>query len=557
MRMIFATFLLALFLAFGNCLGQPASEESEISKHLSISGELGGFTEIYRISGRAPRRPNETGRLFLRPDIRVFGSIDLSFRAMLSTEGNSSRQDINQLGLTPKWRWGQAYLGDFSENYSSLTVNGIRIRGTGFDIYPGLVRFSSFIGNAKRAVFGGAADGSFKRQIRAARIGVGRESSSYFDLIALYGRDDVGSLPPPDTTDIDTTEIGTMAGLYSVTPQENLLLAAATKLRLLQKKLVFNAEFSGSAHSRDRRADVLDDEELLSKIPDFLENILTPRTSSHIDYAYMTSLELRLARFSFKLAHNYLGPGYVSLGLYSLLVDKKEFSFNTRLRMKKWSLLLRGSRQNDNLIDQKRFTTVRYRIGGNLNLRVRRNWRSSLLGNFLNMNNDAPAGMNTVSYSNWLLGTTQTWMIAQEGFWRNASFNYLLHTTVAKLDRSDSWSHSITVRVDTRPAEKLSVAPSLGLVRSKIGIRPSNFTTTYAIASRYHALKNKWLTSLSLGTTVVNATKTFQLALTSSYRLSNKDQLKITIHNTNFRGGMRRLPDYDERRASLSLVHKL
>jgi hypothetical protein len=45
---------------------------------------------------------------------------------LLSTEGSSARQNINQFGINPKWSWDSIHAGYFSEDYLQYTLSGIR-----------------------------------------------------------------------------------------------------------------------------------------------------------------------------------------------------------------------------------------------------------------------------------------------------------------------------------------------------------------------------------------------------------------------------------------------
>lgn len=167
---------------------------SFIKKNFKISGEVGGYGEYYKTTSEYARRPNNTGRLFFRPTISLFNLIQIPFEFLISTEGSSARQDINQFGINPRWSWGSLHLGDFSTEYSRYTLSGILIRGGGIDINPGNFRFSTAAGFTKRSVPGGAQDGSFKRFIFASRIGYGNESVSYLDLIFVRAKDEISSL---------------------------------------------------------------------------------------------------------------------------------------------------------------------------------------------------------------------------------------------------------------------------------------------------------------------------------------------------------------------------
>lgn len=193
------TILFSLLIITSAVFAQTSSDTTESSSSsndiISISGDLGAYGELYSISGQPKRRPSATGRLFFRPVVDFFGVFQLPFDFLLSTEGSSARQNINQFGINPDWGWGSAHAGDFNKEYSPLTLSGIKIRGGGVNINPDLFRFSIVSGFTQRSVPGGAQDGSYDRFLLATKLGYGNEEHTYFDLIFLKARDEVGSLP--------------------------------------------------------------------------------------------------------------------------------------------------------------------------------------------------------------------------------------------------------------------------------------------------------------------------------------------------------------------------
>ena len=110
---------------------------------------------------------------------------------MLSTEGSAAKQNINHIGMNPKWDWGSFYAGDFSQEYSQFSLSGINIRGTGLNLNPANFRFSTSAGFTQRTVSGGAQDGSFKRFLFVAKIGYGKEENNFVDFIFLRAKDEI------------------------------------------------------------------------------------------------------------------------------------------------------------------------------------------------------------------------------------------------------------------------------------------------------------------------------------------------------------------------------
>ncbi|GAB4293981.1 MAG: hypothetical protein Kow0098_15250 [Ignavibacteriaceae bacterium] len=188
-------FLICFFVFFSTASFAQEESSPEGSKStISISGEIGAYGELYNISNIPNRRPNSTGRLFLRPTLDILGLLQIPFEIFLSTEGSSARQNLNQFGINPKWDWGSAHLGDFNEDFSKFTLNGIKIRGGGLNINPGIFRFSTAAGFTNKAVNGGAQNGAYDRFLLAAKLGVGKEDETNFNLIILKAKDKVSSI---------------------------------------------------------------------------------------------------------------------------------------------------------------------------------------------------------------------------------------------------------------------------------------------------------------------------------------------------------------------------
>jgi len=633
--------------------------ESFWQKNVKLGGEIGAYGELYSISGRDRRRPASTGRLYFRPSITLFDAFSMSFDFLLSTEGSSARQNINQLGLNPSWSWGSAHIGDFTETYTPLTFNGVLVRGGGISINPGIFRFSAFGGVSKRAVPGGAEDGSYSRTIYGGRIGIGNEGGSFIDLNFVRVRDDpssisnslrilvpsggetwtidstriiqwnpgdvpgkvrielsrdggltyqvlfgydstanTGSAPwlvtaPPasqalvritsvaDTTirdasrapfiitvvphEPDSTQVvaAASAAPFALTPQENLVTSLSWNLRLFENALTWKSEISGSVYTRDMRAAELDN----ADIPAFVTNLYKPRVSTRVDYAASTELNLNLSSFSAKAGYKYLGPGYTSLGVASLLTDQQEFSLGTSLRFTSWSLTLDGARQNDNLINQKLYTTTRNRASGSLNVRPVNEWSMTLLGSYLTMENDASNDTMRVAFSNLMLGTNQMVMFGPQAVVQTIALSYMYQTSgddnPLRKSSSNS-SNSANLSAIVSPGSTFGLTPSLGIVSSTFYApdsamvlhEKSTTTTTYALAAQYRALENKLVTSLSFGASAVEIARSYQSSLTSSYQFTTADVVSLSVRATNFRGASGPGGTYDEYVASLTVTHR-
>ena len=322
--------------------------------------------------GRDDRRPSSIGRLFFRPTLTLFDALSLDFDVLLSTEGNQARQDINQFGVNPTWSWGQAHLGDFSDNYAQYTLNGIRIRGGGFFINPGLFRLGAVGGVTKRAVMGTEDNGAYDRYLYGGRIGVGSGEGGFFDLVFLRVRDKVSSLLPlAQTSVIDSANPAASTILpYEVTPQENLLVGMMSHLKFFDSHVTWDMEATGSIFTRDMRVD----QNKQLNLPDWVNDLYHVNVTSSAGVAVRTELGVQSGIVSVRTGYRYVTPGYTSLGVGSLINDWQEFSLAPSFRFGRWIVSLNAIRQNDNLFGQKLNTLVRWQFGGNLNFQPTDRW---------------------------------------------------------------------------------------------------------------------------------------------------------------------------------------
>lgn len=631
--------------------GQDTTSGSFLGKNVTISGELGLYGELYSISGQNKRRPSSTGRIYFRPTLTLFNLISIPFDFFISTEGSSTRQDINRFGITPSWDWGTAYLGDFSINYSNYTLNGITIRGGGVSINPGIFRFSTVSGFTQRTVQGGASNGSFKRFLFGTKIGIGREEDSYVDLIFVKLKDKVEPISP-GTKSINVIEpngndelpIGTIQAIrwgsvnikgnvdieisrdggstfqpiandqpntgyyewtvtgpetfqaliritsiedpvsdlsdelfrigigikakkgdilseyvnpFAVTPQENLVIGTAGRLEFMDEQLVLKFEFTGSAYSKDLRAKELNADS--KGFPKFLEGIFNPRNGSNADYALSTEANLNLSNFNFRVGYRSIGAGYTSLGLSYLLNDQREYFASTSFSISRASVNLNYNRTNDNLNDQKLFTTVRNNYGVSVNGNISDFWNAGIFLNMLNMGNDSENDTTKVDFSNIIFGTNQVFFLGRESFLRSISFNYNYQTSDNKsvlLKKGTTDIHSVNLGFAFILSENFSLNSSAGLISSTIYDTLKSTTKNISVGVQHRAIDNKLSNSLTIANSFYESSNSIRTSLVSTYSISRSDLISLNFSIFNSRGSGTKSSRFDELAASLNYSHR-
>jgi hypothetical protein len=558
---------------------------------LQWQGEVGTYGEAYGISGREARRPSETGRLFLNSTAQLYGKLNVNVNLLLTSENGASagfgglpgRQRLNQFGLSPQWSWGRAHVGSFSELYTPYTLSGIRITGAGFDARPGLLHIGAFGGQSRQPAFGGLTSGSFDRRIIGGRIGIGRPVTgrargSFLDVMMLRSWDDPNSLPAPTDSAYlpflpdslanqpDTALLPLeVVSPFAVTPQENVVVGVTGGLALFSGHAYLRGEIDGSIHTRDRRASELGESSIDERYSGLMRKLVTPRVGTHADHAYRTELELRFDRLpgatprsprslTATLGYRFVGPGYVSLGSAFLPNDQVGFDARTMMRIGRTSFHLDGMRQHDNVIGQKLETTVRNRFGGMITTQPARRWNASLRATRVGMNNDSADSLRVVDYSAWVIGTSQSFMIGSRSRVRSITGSFTMQRVgddnPARVS-SRLRSHGGDVRIVFGLAQRFTLTPSAGLVRSTVGDDAAESRATYGLAADWRSEGGRWRTGASLSQAQISRTDAFNARLVSQVRITERDALVLTVRGNKYRSLVDPEGDFDESTVSL------
>ena len=366
-----------------------------------LTGEMLVTSEMYAQQGAQNRLPAEAWTMSFSPRMELVGGITVGIDALLSSQGNQLRQNINQLGLNPHWSWGTAHLGDFTHGLSQFTTQGIRVRGLGLDLNPGALRFSLQAGQTQRSVVGGLAAGPvYARNMMAARLGVGRESGSYLDLEVVKVKDNPNSagagLVIADTLAADTLFNDTIPSAFrprpqtEKRPQENLVSALVGQLTLFRSALRMKGSLAGSLITGDETSGRVASS-ALGRLR-MVNGLMPIRLSTSGDVAYNLESDLSLPDGGLHGTYAYMGPGYTSLGLGYVMNDQRQYSLGGDVSLIHGLVSLQGQydHQNDNLLGQKLATTNRNVITGSVAVRAGAAVTTSLTAMTSLVANDAP-----------------------------------------------------------------------------------------------------------------------------------------------------------------------
>jgi hypothetical protein len=345
------------------------------------------------------------------------------------------------------------------------------------------------------------------------------------------------------------TAAGVPVNTLSVTPEENVVAAATGRLDLLEGRLRLNGEASGAVHSRDRRATELDDDQLGS-YPGFLRGLLTPRVSTHADYAWRVEAQYQVSRLpggtpraprtlGLAAEYSYIGPGYVSLGVASLPADQRAVGLRSQIRFPRWNASLTGRFQQDNLLGQKLATTDRVQLGGSVTLRVSRLWTTMLRGYLLTMENGSTDSLRQVAYSNRSLGIGNTVSLGRSTIVRSVNLNYGYRESGDENPlRAESGlvSHDADVRVNLSPTRNLHISPSIGLVRARTGTAEWITRESYALSVTARMLDGRLTSTFATATSRARPTRSTRASLSTRFQLSEVQTVSLRMSLNRLRG---------------------
>lgn len=202
------------------------------------------------------------------------------------------------VGLRPSYRWATLHLGNSNMSFSPYTLSGHSFQGVGVELKPGIWRVSAMRGQLKRAGLRElgqlqAIDPTFKRRAWGIKAGIdtGKE---HFDLTLFKAGDQFD----PRSTDS-----------LSIQPKENLVLGLTGRKNVSQSLFVavnYAASFlTRNANSKDR----LDPPPALYTL-----GLLDFKNSTAMHKALKTSFGLKTNFGSIEIHHEWVDPGYRSLG---------------------------------------------------------------------------------------------------------------------------------------------------------------------------------------------------------------------------------------------------
>jgi hypothetical protein len=312
-------------------------------------------------------------------------------------------------------------------------------------------------------------------------------------------------------------------------------------------------------------------DEYVDDYPGFLRGLVTPRVGTHVDQAYKTQLDVRIAQLpgatttsprqlNLSVGFQCIGAGFVSLGTPYMPNDLRGVDFRGQLRFRRWSLVVDGLSQHDNLVGQKLATTDRSRLGVALTVQPLRSWHAAFRATSVGMVREMADSLGAVDYAARMMSTSQTWIPAAGSRIRSLTASYTYQNSGdddPSRPGSSMESHATDLRVAFAVGANASISPTLGLTRSQVGDGDATTRTVYGLSGDWRDAARRWVTSGSVNHSQVGRTNALTTRLSGRLTITDSDQVTLTFRTSRYRSLVDAALDFDERVMSLKWSRRL
>jgi hypothetical protein len=195
-------------------------------------------------------------------------------------------------------------IGTNNPVYTPFTLGGVPVTGLYVEAQPHIF-YAAFTTHKNLNELPG--EKALRRNLTAARAGVGAKESTHLHFIYLQAADDRNSFRP------DTMLTGVNDTLVINTPRSNHVVSADFKADLLNKKISFEGELASSLTKENSLLSPTSFTDIISNLG---KTTLSENNNSQSDYAYRLQANLNLVSHSrLVLKKETIGAGYYSLGV--------------------------------------------------------------------------------------------------------------------------------------------------------------------------------------------------------------------------------------------------
>lgn len=153
-------------------------------------------------------------------------------------------------------------IGTTYPEWTKYTLSGVPQTGLSFEFNPGIFYIAGSAFKNREPI----ENKTFRRNIYAGRLGIGKKEYSHFFITTLFAKDFENSIKVNDTNSV-------------LRPAANYIVGTEGKLSLFRNKFSIEGEVNASLFTSDITAPELASD----KIPTILKNIFNPRSTSSID----------------------------------------------------------------------------------------------------------------------------------------------------------------------------------------------------------------------------------------------------------------------------------
>lgn len=293
----------------------------------------------------------------------------------------------NFTGLSPTYKWATVHLGDRSMSFSPYTLDGHSFKGYGVELKPNKFYFGAMYGRLRRAVAEDfrsrqALDPSFRRMAWSFKAGydTGEESIA---LIMFKGWDDPNSIPPLEQTP-------------NLTPAENTVVSLIGKKKF-GKIITLSVDYAISALNRDANSPTIEAPNLRGFVKG-MAGLFNPRITAGYYNALKSSLEFKTTVGDFSANHEWVDPGYRTLGALFFNNDYENWTIGSKNELFKKKLILATDIgvQRNNLNKIELNTAAKFI--GSINATITPSENSNLNISYSNFRNTNKLRANTIPF---------------------------------------------------------------------------------------------------------------------------------------------------------------
>lgn len=246
-------------------------------------------------------------------------------------------------GFKPSYKWAQLHVGNSSMTFSPYTLAGHSFQGGGVELNPGRFTFKSMYGRLRRSVVADLnslqnIEPAYKRLGWGVMAGYETTKGESIKIILFKGWDDPNSIPTPDTSS-------------NLTPKENTVISVIGK-KNLGSKVSLQVDYAMSALTMNALSPLVDDH---SNILQTIGGLFSPKLSTGYHNAIKTALQYKTKFGAISLNHEWVDPGYQTLGALFFNNDFENWTIASSASMKEGKIMLSGTigLQRNNLLDNQ------------------------------------------------------------------------------------------------------------------------------------------------------------------------------------------------------------